>query len=54
MVSKLHLVISLYEGGILRVQIDEKEVNPKRFRLSENEMNGAILNWDALTLIDIS
>jgi hypothetical protein len=54
MVSKLQLVISFYEGGILRVQIDEKEVNPKRFRLSENEMNGAIINWDALTLLDIS
>ena len=54
LVSKLQLVISLYEGGILRVSIDEQQVNPNRFRLSANEMNGAIINWDALTQLDIS
>ena len=38
----LHLEITFYEDGILRVLIDEKEVNPKRFRLTKNDFGATV------------
>ncbi len=38
----------------MRVQIDEGQVNPRRFRLAENEMDGAILNWKGLEIVKVA
>ncbi len=38
----------------MRVQIDEGQVNPRRFRIAENEMGGAILNWEGLKKVKIA
>ena len=43
---ELDLEVSIYEGGILRVWIDERHTGkPNRFRLSTHDM-GSILNQD--------
>ena len=42
---ELELELRIYEGGILRVLIDEKAVKGNRFRLSKHDL-GSIINPD--------
>ena len=46
LVSKLRLEISLYEEGLMRVAIDEKGGNKKRFRLSKSLEKDSIIMED--------
>lgn len=46
--TKLELEIKLYQEGILRVFVDEKEgPNPNRFRISDHDF-GTIIEIDQL------
>ena len=38
----LYLELSLFEGGIMRLVIDEKDVSPERFRVSDHDMGAVI------------
>ena len=38
MAMQLDISMKFYKNGILRVIIDEKKVNPKRFRITEHDM----------------
>ena len=42
---ELEVELQIYEGGILRVLVDEKAVNGNRFRLSKHDL-GSIVNHD--------
>ena len=48
MASILKLEMRVYQGGILRVVIDEKYVNPSRFRLSEHDLGAVIQDESVL------
>ena len=44
----LKFEMRLYEGAIMRVAINEKEVNSKRFKLTDHEMGAIIQGPDVL------
>ena len=48
---ELKLEMSFYEGGIMRIYIDEKSVNPERFRVSR-DIEG-VIEIDDSDLIDV-